>query len=107
MRGFPLELSTITFPLKVTVIVMISFVLYAPSEVEEETEDTVGAVVSTTKVLTLNALLAFPAESVTVMVQSAYCASLNAVELSGCVRVTVLLSEAEVADVVELPQPPP
>jgi hypothetical protein len=32
-------------------------------------EDTVGAVASTTNVFTLNALLAFPAESVTVMVQ--------------------------------------
>ena len=31
--------------------------------------DKVGAVVSTTNVFTLNALLAFPAESVTVMVQ--------------------------------------
>ena len=33
------------------------------------TWDRVGAVVSTTNVLTLNALLAFPAESVTVMEQ--------------------------------------
>ena len=107
MRGFPLELSTIMVSLKVTVTVMLSFNLYEPSAVEDETLSTVGAVVSTTNVLTLNALLAFPAESVTVMVQSAYCASLNAVELSGCVRVTVLLSEAEVADVVELPQLPP
>ena len=55
--------------LKVTVTVMLSFNLYAQSEVEEETEETVGTVVSTTNVFTLNALLAFPAESVTVMVQ--------------------------------------
>ncbi len=34
-----------------------------------EVEETVGAVVSTTKVFTLNAVLGFPAESVTVMVQ--------------------------------------
>jgi len=35
-----------------------------------EVEETVGAVVSTTKVFTLNAVLGFPAESVIVMVQS-------------------------------------
>jgi hypothetical protein len=70
MRGlFPLELSTITLSLKVIVTVMFSFILYAPSEVVEEIEETVGAVVSTTNVFTLNAVLAFPAESVTVMVQ--------------------------------------
>ena len=34
-----------------------------------EVEETVGAVVSTTKVFTVNAVLGFPAESVTVMVQ--------------------------------------
>ena len=55
--------------LKVTVTVMLSFNLYEPSAVEDETLSTLGAVVSTTNVLTLNALLAFPAESVTVMVQ--------------------------------------
>ena len=48
---------------------MLSFILYEPFAVEEETEETVGAVVSTTNVFTLNAVLAFPAESVTVMVQ--------------------------------------
>ena len=69
MRGFPLELSTITFSSKVTVTVMLSSNLYAPSEVEEEIEETVGAVVSITNVFALNALLAFSAESVTVMVQ--------------------------------------
>ena len=71
-----------------------------------EVEETVGAVVSTTKVFTVNAVLVgFPAESVTVMVQLEYSPSLNAVELSGCVRMTVLFPE--VADVVELPQLPP
>ena len=69
MRGFPLELSTITFSLNVMVIVTLSFSLYAPFELDDETEETVGAVVSTTNVFTLNAVLAFPAESVTVMVQ--------------------------------------
>jgi hypothetical protein len=34
-----------------------------------EVEETVGAVVSTIKVFTLNAVLGFPAESVTVMEQ--------------------------------------
>jgi hypothetical protein len=74
-----------------------------------EVEETVGAVVSTSNVFTLNALLAFPAESVIVMVQSAYCASLKAVELSGCVRMMVTLSfvSSLVADVLELPQLPP
>jgi|TARA_B110001454_G_scaffold167855_1_gene157913 hypothetical protein len=68
--------------------------------------ETVGAVVSTTKVFTVNAVLGFPAESVTVMVQFEYCPSLNAVELSGCVRMIVLSPEI-VADVLELPQFPP
>ena len=73
-----------------------------------EVEETVGAVVSTTNVFTSNGVLVFPAESVTVMVQSAYCASLKAVELSGCVRMMVTLSSPElVADVLELPQLPP
>ncbi len=36
---------------------------------DDVTDETVGAVVSTTNVFTLNALLAFAAESVTVMVQ--------------------------------------
>ena len=51
-----------------------------------EVEETVGAVVSTTKVFTL-----------------------NAVELSGCVRIMVTLSfvSSLVADVLELPQLPP
>ena len=69
MRGFPLELFTITLSLNVTVTVMLSFILYVPFDVDDVTDETVGAVVSTTNVFTLNALLAFPAESVTVMVQ--------------------------------------
>ena len=52
MRGFPLELSIITLSLKVTVIVMLSFNLYPPSVVDEETEETVGAVVSMVNELT-------------------------------------------------------
>ena len=40
-----------------------------PLEVEEETDKTVGAVVSTTKVFTFNVLLALLTEPVTVMVQ--------------------------------------
>jgi hypothetical protein len=73
-----------------------------------EVEETVGAVISTTNVFTSNASLVFPAESVIVMEQFAYCASLNAVELSGCVRMMVTLSSPElVADVLELPQLPP
>ena len=73
-----------------------------------EVEETVGAVVSTTNVFTLNAVLVFPAESVTVMEQSSYNPSLKAVELSGCVRMMVTLSSPElVADVLELPQLPP
>jgi hypothetical protein len=69
MRGFPLELSTITLSLKVTVTVMLSFFLYTALFVDDVTDETVGAVVSITNVFTLNALLAFNAESVTVMVQ--------------------------------------
>ena len=48
-------------------------------------------------------MLVLLALSVTLMVQL-YVASLNAVELSDCVRMTVLLSD--VADEDELPQPP-
>jgi hypothetical protein len=40
------------------------------AESDGEVELTVGAVVSTTNEFTLNALLAFPVESVTVIVQS-------------------------------------
>jgi len=73
-----------------------------------EVEETVGAVVSTIKVFTLNAVLGFPAESVTVMEQSSYNPALKTVKLSGCVRMMVTLSSPElVADVLELPQFPP
>ena len=44
--------------------------------------------------------------SVTAMVQLSYVPSLNAVELSGCVRVTVLFPDVAV-DEDELPQAPP
>ena len=82
--------------------------LWLSAGYQGEVAETVGAVVSTTNVFTFNAVLVFPAGSVTVMVQSAYCASLNAVELSGCVRMMVTLSSPElVADVLELPQLPP
>ena len=74
-----------------------------------EVEETVGAVVSTLNVFTNNSVLVFPAESVTVMEQSPYNASINAVELSGCVRMMVTLSfvSSLIADVLELPQFPP
>ena len=51
-------------------------------------------------------MLAFPAESVTVIVQLLYVPSLNAVELSGCVKVTVLSPDVAEGE-VELPQGPP
>jgi hypothetical protein len=60
------EVVSIT-SLKVTEIVELNETEVAESAGEDE--ETVGAVVSTTNVFTLNALLAFPAESVTVMVQ--------------------------------------
>ena len=58
------------------------------------------------KELTDRALLVLLALSVTLIVQLSYVPSLNAVELSGCVRVTVLLS-ADADDEDELPQAPP
>ena len=45
--------------------------------------------------------------SVTAMVQLSYVPSSNGVELSVCVRVTVVLSPDVAADEVELPQAPP
>ena len=56
--------------------------------------------------LTSRASLTFPAESVTVIVQSEYVPSLKWVELSGCVRV-IVLSPSVADDEVELPQAPP
>ena len=61
---------------------------------------------ATVNEVTSRAVLAFPAESVTVTVQSEYDPSLSAVELSGCVKVTVLFVDVT-ADEVELPQAPP
>ncbi len=66
----------------------------------------VGAVVSITKGLTSKLLLVLPVMSVTAMVQLSYVPSLNAVELSCCVRVTVLSPDVA-ADGDELPQAPP
>ena len=45
--------------------------------------------------------------SVTAMVQLSYVPSFNGVELSGCVRVTVLLFPDDADDEDELPQAPP
>ena len=45
--------------------------------------------------------------SVTAMVQLSYVPSFNAVELSGCVRVTVLLFPDDADDEDKLPQAPP
>ena len=66
----------------------------------------VGAVGSIVKEFTDRGLLVLLKLSVTVMVQFEYCPSLNAVELSGCVRMIVLSPEV-VADELELPQLPP
>ena len=56
--------------------------------------------------LTSRASLTFPAESVTLTVQSEYVPSLKGVELSDCVRVIVLFPDVA-DDEVELPQAPP
>ena len=64
-----------------------------------EIEDTVGAVVSTTNVLTLKALLAFPAESVTIIVQFEKVPSLKETKV-----MVLLLVVAEV--VLEEQEPP-
>ena len=69
MRGFPLELSTITFSLNVIVIVTLSFSLYAPFVLDDETEVTVEAVVSMVNELTSRVLLILFALSVTIIVQ--------------------------------------
>ena len=66
----------------------------------------VGAVVSIVKEVT-DWVIELLALSVTVMVQLSYVPSINAVELSGCVRVTVLLSPDDADDEDELPQAPP
>ena len=58
------------------------------------------------KELTDRGLLVLLALSVTLIVQLSYVPSLNAVELSCCVRVTVLSPDVA-ADEDELPQAPP
>ena len=62
--------------------------------------------IATVNEVTSRASLALPEASVTVIVQSEYDPSLSAVELSGCVKVTVLFVDVT-ADEVELPQAPP
>ena len=61
---------------------------------------------ATVNEVTVRALLVLPEASVTVIVQLPYVPSLNGVELSVCVRVTVLFPD-DAADEVELPQVPP
>ena len=58
------------------------------------------------KELTVRGLLVLLALSVTLIVQLSYVPSLNAVELSCCVRVSVLLPD-DADEEVELPQAPP
>ena len=70
------------------------------------TLSSIGAVVSIVKEVT-GWVIGLLALSVTVMVQLSYVPSFNAVELSGCVRVTVLLFPDDADDEDELPQAPP
>ena len=70
------------------------------------TLSSIGAVVSIVKEVT-DWVIELLALSVTVMVQLSYVPSINAVELSGCVRVTVLLFSDDADDEDELPQAPP
>ena len=70
------------------------------------TLSSIGAVVSIVKEVT-DWVIGLLALSVTVMVQLSYVPSFNGVELSGCVRVTVLLSPDDADDEDELPQAPP
>ena len=65
-----------------------------------------GLVAPMAKELIVRGLLVLLTLSVTRMVQLSYVPSLNAVELSGCVRVTVLFPDVAV-DEDELPQAPP
>ena len=60
----------------------------------------------TVKELTVRGLLVLLELSVTLIVQLSYVPSLNAVELSGCVRVIVLFPDVAV-DEDELPHDPP
>ena len=61
---------------------------------------------ATVNEVTGRAVLVLPEAPVTAIVQLLYVPSLNAVELSGCVRVTVLFPD-DADDEVELPQAPP
>ena len=65
-----------------------------------------GLTAAMVKELTERLSLVLLTLSVTAMVQLSYIPSLNGVELSGCVRVTVL-SPDDADDEVELPQDPP
>ena len=65
-----------------------------------------GLVAPMVKELIVRGLLVLLTLSVTWMVQLSYVPSFNAVELSGCVRVTVLFPEIA-DDEDELPQAPP
>ena len=65
-----------------------------------------GLVAPMVKELTVRGLLVLLTLSVTRMVQLSNVPSLNAVVLSGCVRVTVLFPDVAV-DEEELPQDPP
>ena len=65
-----------------------------------------GLTAAMVKELTERLSLVLLTLSVTAMVQLSYVPSLNAVELSVCVRVTVLFPD-ETDDEVELPQAPP
>ena len=65
-----------------------------------------GLTAAMVKELTERLSLVLLTLSVTAMVQLSYVPSLNAVELSGCVKVTVL-SPDDADDEVELPQDPP
>ena len=65
-----------------------------------------GLTAAMVKELTERLSLVLLVLSVTAMVQLSYVPSLNGVELSGCVRVTVLFPD-DADDEVELPQAPP
>ena len=65
-----------------------------------------GLTAEMVKELTVRLSLLLLRSSVTAMVQLSYVPSLNGVELSGCVRVTVLFPD-DADDEVELPQAPP
>ena len=66
-----------------------------------------GLVAPMVKEVIVRGLLVLLTLSVTRMVQLSYVPSLNAVVLSGCVRVTVLLFPDVAVDEDELPQDPP